>query len=173
MITARIDLSALRAAVGTATDGASETFFRVAGGKARQIVADARPMWPVRTGRSRDALSVSERIEETRLSVVIENDATPARGGKPYGYLVKWSRLTVAQVEQKIQAYGDKAKSPELRAAAIEYGRRIVYRRHGKGAPPGFTSLRPWDTLIAKPVKAHAPAVAAEVQTALARLRVT
>lgn len=167
MIAARIDTSDLRALVDRATQGASSAFFSAARPVADRIVGDARPIWPVRTGASRDAFQVEERISPDLLEVVIRNDARPKRGGKPYTYAITYSRLTVAQVEAKIASYGAKAATPEGKRAALAFGRRIVTRIHGAGAPAGFTSLQPWHVLVKAPADRATPRIADAAQATL------
>lgn len=171
MIAARIDTSDLRALVDRATQGASSAFFSAARPVADRIVGDARPIWPVRTGASRDAFQVEERIAPDRLAVVIRNEASPRSGGRPYAYLIRYSRLTVAQVEAKIASYGAKAATPEGKAAALAYGRRIVARIHGAGAPAGFTGLQPWRVLVKDPADRAAPRIAEAAQATLTAAR--
>lgn len=167
MITARLDTSDLRALVDRATDGASTAFFSSARPIADRIVGDARPIWPVRTGTSRDAFEVQERVSPDRLAVVIRNEAAPRGGGRPYAYLIRYSRLTVAQVEARIASYGAKATTAEGKVAALAFGRRVVTRIHGTGAPPGFTGLQPWRVLVKEPADRAAPRVADASQALL------
>ena len=171
MITARIDTSDLRALVDRATQGASSAFFAAARPVADRIVGDARPIWPVRTGASRDAFQVEERIAPDRLAVVIRNEATARGGGRPYAYLIRYSRLTVAQVQAKIAGYGAKATTAEGKAAALAFGRRVVARVHGAGAPPGFTGLQPWRVLVKDPADRLAPGIADAAQATLTAAR--
>ena len=69
------------------TKGAVSSFLRAARGVMSEVVDEAIPLWPVKTGRSRDSMRIDDRLTTDRLSVIASNAAS-------YGYFIKYSLRT-------------------------------------------------------------------------------
>lgn len=122
---------------------------------ARKVVEAARKEWPVRTGESRDSFQIKTRLRPEYIETVITNEARSVTGF-PYPYTIKFSMWLRSEIRRR-------AKS--------EKQRRYLERAHGKGTSrPALLGKRPWQSLIAAPMRKQEEPLARRLSADLNRL---
>lgn len=165
-----IDQSAVMDAADRVSDGAATRFSLLATAALERLADEARAQWPVRTGRSRDAFRVAQRITGDAVAVSLVNEATAPRWGF-YAYKIKWSVRTRESIDAEVRGYGARAETQAGARAAEGWARRRIERRHGRGAPSAaLASRRPWQVLVLTPARAREADLVAEARDDLARL---
>jgi hypothetical protein len=159
------------------TNGVIETLDRIGSGAASQFVraslrtlesvqAAARPRWPVRTGRSRDAFEIETSVRGEQLAVSLANTATNRWGA--YAYKIRWSVRTRESLTRELEAKVLSGKTAEARARLLKYWTPRITGRHGEGAPDAaHAGKQPWRVLVRQPGEAKALQLARELQTEL------
>lgn len=158
------DTRSLTVALAELTNGATARIQAALVDRASAIVSAAQPRWPVATGASKAGFVITPSIEAEKIKATITNTATPRKGGKPYAYVIRWSRYSQVQIDAMVEGYAAKAATPEGAQRARDFWGRRIRRKHGRGSPEGATGRGPWQSLIADPVRAAAPDVAAQIQ---------
>lgn len=165
-----IDQRSVVDAVDRVSDGAGSRFRVIATAALERLADEARAQWPVRTGRSRDAFRVVDRLTAESIAVSLVNEATAPRWGF-YAYKIRWSVRTRQSIDAEIRTYSERATSAEGASAAEAWARRKIERRHGKGAPSAAVAgKRPWQVLVLTPARAREADLVAEARADLARL---
>ena len=161
------------------TKGAVSSFLRAARGVMSEVVDEAIPLWPVKTGRSRDSMRIDDRLTTDRLSVIASNAAS-------YGYFIKYSLRTKKEIDAEIKlatggdrvqtqiAYATFARKFKRRASPGElaaFWRSRLTRFHGKGAPSErVAGKNVWAWQVKRPAKQHEAELIAEVRADLDEL---
>tara|TARA_R110002167_G_scaffold42219_2_gene128381 strand:+ start:8 stop:598 length:591 start_codon:yes stop_codon:yes gene_type:complete len=167
------------------TKGAVSSFLRAARGVMSEVVDEAIPLWPVKTGRSRDSMRIDDRLTTDRISVIASN----ASG---YGYFIKYSLRTKEQLDAEAKRVGynagtDAAERTETRIAYATFARKFnrraspgelaafwrsrLTRFHGKGAPSErVAGKNVWAWQVKRPAKQHEAELIAEARADLDEL---
>ena len=153
------DLDDLDRALARAPGSISARFVTEARAASEAVIAAAAPSWPVRTGRSKAALSVFARTKGESLQVGVQNDARNRWG--LYAYKIRFSRYTAETLQRRAMDFAARGNSAASKQAIAEWHlRRRLWPRHGRGAPSAALSGQPvWRSLIRSPIVACVPEI--------------
>lgn len=144
--------------------GAASGFLRVAHAHVAPIVQAAQTSWPVRSGESKAGL-------EERQRVTSEGPSCGIAESQDYIYRAKFSRLTVADIEEEVERLAARGSSQESQDAIRAFWRRKLAAAHGKGAPTEeLAGKHIWTELVRAPLKADQPALVRDAQRELSEL---
>lgn len=163
--TIEVDQADLLRALDRVSGGAAGRFVRRATEIQEGIRADARSRWPVRTGKSRDALAIRSAITEAGAKVEI--------GGFGLSYMryVHWSVRTAASLDNEAATVAQRGGDAAAQEAIRKYWRRRLTRKHGQGAPSAKEAGKyAWVTYVRTPGRAAADKLIAECRDDLAEL---
>lgn len=143
------------------TKGAASDFIEACRPTLEAIRGGARAKWPVRTGKSRDAFRLTSSVSTTEVRANIENTST-------YGYFVKFSRWTSADIRARAREEAAKGTAPDRLETVIL---RKMYARHGKGAPSeAVAGKHAWTLLVRTPAKEALTELLPRLRASMGRL---
>ena len=120
--------------------------------EAQLLIDNARPLWPVRTGRSKAGLHFVTRVTEDYLETVTYN-------AESYGYKIRYSKWTRAEIDKMISSAKKESRK-----------RRIKYQ-HGEGAPNvELAGEAVWATLVQRPARVAEKRLVEELTTEMEKL---
>ena len=160
-----VDQADLLRALDKVSGGAAGRFVRRATEIQEAIREDARSRWPVRTGKSRDALAIRSAITTAGARVEI--------GGFGLSYMryVHWSVRTQASLDAEADQVAQRGNDAAAQAKIRRYWRGRLTRKHGQGGPNAREAGKyAWVTYVRTPGRAQVPLLIAECREDLAEL---
>lgn len=149
------------ALVDRASAGAASDFIEGCRPTLETIRGDAISRWPVRTGASRDAFALSSSVTATEVRANLVNTAA-------YGYFVKYSKWTAADIAAYVTDKSKDGTAPKQLAAAVG---RAMYRKHGLGAPSeSVAGKSAWTLNVQRPAKAALAELLPRLRASMGRL---
>jgi hypothetical protein len=116
-------------AVDKITGGAASSFRRIVTEEMQPIEAEAKRLWPRRTGRSANAIDITTEIKAGKLYVSL------GVVDQPYARYVRFSRFTMATLKEMATVNEERGNSGPAKLAIVRYSASKLYSRHGRGAP--------------------------------------
>lgn len=149
------------ALVDRVTKGAASDFIATCRPTLDAIRGAAAARWPVRTGRSRAAFSLTSSISATEVRASIANTAG-------YAYYVRYSRWTAADMRTRAKEEAAKGTAPDRLEVVIL---RKMYQAHGRGAPnDAVASKSAWTVDVQRPAKAALAELLPRLRASMGRL---
>lgn len=152
------------AAIDKITGGAASSFQRIVIEEMQPVEAEAKRLWPRRTGKSADTIAITTKIEKNKLYVSLGSDA-------PYARWVRFSRFTAATLREMSKVNEERGNSPPAKLAIVRYNGGKLKAKHGLGAPSDeYVSKYAMTTLMRIPAGKLRPVIVARAARELAVL---